>query len=131
VSSKPLAAYLQPRLAAGDRLVMLDNYLYDLPFYLRLEAPVIVASEDWSIPDPHDDTRKELQDTSTFANGSKGILIARDELARSACAAGQVTWEVSDASARERYPWLQGSEPVFRDRRHAIWRWPDACPPQP
>ena len=126
-SSKPVAAFLQPRMSARDRLVMLDSYLYDLPFYLRLKTPVIVAGAPWAAAARHDGERKELQDAAAFAKNAKGILISRDELARSACVSEDVTWVVGDASAGTRYPWLD--QPVFRDRRFAIWRWPEGCPP--
>lgn len=44
-SNRPAALALASHRAAAERVVMVDDYFYDLPFYARLTQPVIVVSD--------------------------------------------------------------------------------------
>ena len=67
-SGRELARELAQRHGAGEPVIALQPYPYDLPFYARLQAPVVVV-EDWTRQraQPRDDWRKELADAALFA----------------------------------------------------------------
>jgi 4-amino-4-deoxy-L-arabinose transferase-like glycosyltransferase len=62
------AHVLQSQAGPHDRIVMVDEYFYDIPFLANLNRPVVVIS-DWDSPEiaRHDNWRKELLDAARFA----------------------------------------------------------------
>jgi 4-amino-4-deoxy-L-arabinose transferase-like glycosyltransferase len=82
-------------IESGDRLLMLDDYDYDLPFYLRLPKPVTVASE-WHRAIVADDWRRELSDAGAFdPQAARTRLIERSDLPAWLCQPGK-TWIFGD-----------------------------------
>jgi 4-amino-4-deoxy-L-arabinose transferase-like glycosyltransferase len=61
------AQVLVAQAGSHDRVVMVDEYFYDIPFLARLSQPVQVVS-DWDSPEiaKHDNWRKELLDAARF-----------------------------------------------------------------
>ena len=114
-----LAAQMEP----GDRVVMFDEYFYDLPFYARLTRPVLIAS-DWADPElpKRDNWRKEVFDAARFdpALGRELLWpIARiDELS---CRPGTL-WIVANPGQAPRLQTLVGSERVYADANTELWR---------
>jgi hypothetical protein len=113
-STRHLAPWLAPALSAhrqaGEPTVMLERYAYDLPFYARLQEPVIVA-DDWSDPGiaRGDDWRKEIADAAQFApQRARALLLPTAALERIVCSHA-VTWVVAQASVQDRYPLLQAA----------------------
>ena len=129
-SSRAAALVLASRMAPNDKVVMIDEYFYDLPFYARLKKPVIIAS-DWADPDLalRDNWRKELFDATRFAPvlGAE-ILRPLDSLDKLLC--GQVAvWFVVHPKQAERLDGLAGITREFANTNVELWRAPaHACP---
>jgi 4-amino-4-deoxy-L-arabinose transferase-like glycosyltransferase len=97
--ARALAAQVQP----GERVVFVEEYLYDLPFYARLKSPAIVIS-DWDAPDvsASDNWRKELFDATRFsADRGASVLWTWARLAEVSCQPGRV-WLLAAAQHRPR-----------------------------
>ncbi|HET8705741.1 MAG TPA: hypothetical protein VFM46_05495, partial [Pseudomonadales bacterium] len=62
-----IQASLRCHLKPGDQIIMRDEYLYDLPFYLNLQQPVSVY-DDWEkiAQDNNDNWAHELLDAGKF-----------------------------------------------------------------
>ena len=129
-SNRAAALQLAARLAPGERVAMVDEYLYDVPFYAGLRAPVIIAS-DWADPDlpNHDNWRKELYDAARFDPARAAELLW--PLARlDALSCGRsAVWFVVDPGAARRVAGLTGVQRIYADARTELWRAaPRACP---
>jgi 4-amino-4-deoxy-L-arabinose transferase-like glycosyltransferase len=100
-----LAAQMQP----GDRVVFVEDYFYDVPFYAKLAAPAVVMS-DWTAPDvaAKDNWRKELFDATRFAP-DKGahVLWTWDRLSHLPCGTRQL-WLVAAEQHHQRLTVLPG-----------------------
>ena len=135
-SNRAAALALAAQIAPGDQVVMVDEYLYDLPFYARLTTPVLVAS-DWADPalPTHDNWRKELFDAARFdpAMGHR-VLWPLAQLGALPCGAGTVWFVVpAGASARIASHGGTGNPSVitraFADAQTELWRAPARrCP---
>jgi 4-amino-4-deoxy-L-arabinose transferase-like glycosyltransferase len=129
-SNRAAALALAAQMAPGDRVVMVDEYFYDLPFYARLTAPVIIAS-DWADPalPTRDNWRKELFDATRFDPAlGRELLRPLDRLDALLCGAG-TAWFVVDPGRAQRVAALAGSTRAFADSRTELWRAPmHACP---
>ena len=125
-SNRDLARALAGRYAPQDRIVMVDEYLYDVPFYARLVQPVLVAS-DWTDPElpTHDNWRKELIDAARFdpARGRE-LLVPLSGLERLSCGA-HTTWYIASAEHDARLGALPAAQRVFADARQRLWRVPE------
>ncbi|MER1967677.1 glycosyltransferase family 39 protein [Castellaniella sp. GW247-6E4] len=124
-SNKPLARVLAEQAGPDDRLVMLDLYAYDVPFYAHRATPSIVVA-DWDDPElPRSDNwRRELYDAGLFAPET-----ARDVLWRAAqwhaalCAPNRpVYWVMAYLKEASGQPALQGLAPLASTRRMGLWR---------
>jgi 4-amino-4-deoxy-L-arabinose transferase-like glycosyltransferase len=97
--ARTLAAQMQP----GERVVFVEEYLYDLPFYARLKVPAIVIS-NWDAPDvaAADNWRKELFDATRFtADRGASVLWTWSRLPEVTCHPGRV-WLFAAAEHRPR-----------------------------
>ena len=112
-------------MAAGDRVVMVDEYFYDLPFYADLKQPVLIAS-NWDDPDvpKRDNWRKELYDAARFEPSlGKEVLRPLARLDQLACGPG-TTWFVATPAQAPRVAALTGVQRVYADRSSELWRAP-------
>ena len=129
-SNRELAQALAGRKGPHDRVVMVDEYLYDVPFYARLPDPVLVAS-DWADPQlpAHDNWRKELFDAARFDPvRGRELLIPLNALAGVTCTAPAV-WFVVPAGREAAVAALSGSQRAFSNAHQALWRVPGrSCP---
>lgn len=121
-SHRLAARALAAQIAAGDHVVMVDVFFYDLPFEAGLRHPVIVAS-DWADPDVprRDNWRKELYDAARFApERGRELLWPLARLEELACGPG-AWWLVTGGSAPAP---LAGAQRVFQDPHTQLWRLP-------
>jgi 4-amino-4-deoxy-L-arabinose transferase-like glycosyltransferase len=129
-SNRALALTLASNMAPADRVVMVDEYYYDVPFYARLARPVVIAS-DWADPSipTRDNWRKEVFDAGRFdPTLANELLRPLTELPRMACGASAV-WFIVPAGNVARVSGLPSATRVFADRRTELWRAPGrACP---
>lgn len=124
-SSRALALELRARIAPADRVVMVDEYYYDVPFYARLERPVLIASH-WADPElpKRDNWRKEVYDAARFdpVLGAQ-LLMPLEELQAPACHPG-VSWFIVPHGAAAGIAAQPGATRAFSDRRAELWRLP-------
>ena len=124
-SNRAAAEVLAARLAPGDKVAMVDDYLYDVPFYARLTAPVTIAS-DWADPDlpKHDNWRKEIYDAARFDPAkARTVLVPIARLGSIACGAHAV-WFVVRAGHGAALQALPGIAKAYADRHTELWRAP-------
>lgn len=122
-SNRGAALALATRMAAGDRVVMVDEYFYDLPFYADLKQPALIAS-DWDDPDVprRDNWRKELYDAARFDPSlGKNVLRPLARLDALSCGPG-TTWFVATPAQAPRVAALTGVQRVYADRSSELWR---------
>ena len=131
-STRPVAKNLRAQMAATDRVLMLDAYIFDAPFYLRLSQPVWLAGA-WSAPEIKslDSWRRELVDARDFSpQGSAQRMIEFDQVATVLCRPG-TTWVFAGPDAATRFAWLGAGEVAATASRFRVWRWrtPDHAAP--
>ena len=124
------AMALAQRIGPADRVVMVDAYFSDLPFYAGLREPVLVAS-DWDDPalPARDNWRKELFDAARFdPPRGAALLRPRDRLDALLCDQATV-WFVTGPHAAAQVSVLAGATLAFADAQTELWRAPGRpCP---
>ncbi|MES3014009.1 MAG: glycosyltransferase family 39 protein [Pseudomonadota bacterium] len=129
-SNQALALTLRAAMAPADTVVMVDQYLYDLPFYARLKRPVVIAA-DWADPQiaRHDNWRKEVFDAGRFDPAlARELLRPLGEVDTLACGAGAV-WFIVQADRAGRVSGQPGATRAFADPHAELWRVPGRrCP---
>jgi 4-amino-4-deoxy-L-arabinose transferase-like glycosyltransferase len=129
-SNRALALALAERMARDDTVVMVDEFFYDVPFYARLQRPVLIASR-WDDPDlpRHDNWRKEVFDAARFDPAlGRTLLRPLDRLDTLTCGTGTV-WFIAAPAEAVRVSALAGATRAFNDARAELWRVPGrACP---
>jgi len=122
-SSRGLAMALREHRRAGEPVLMLEQYPFDLPFYAGLRAPVLVV-DDWSSVeiDRHDNWRKELADAARLASpAARSVLLEPAELTSRLCAESS-SWLLGAATLPARYPFLAAAEALRSDGGRTLWR---------
>ena len=131
-SNAALGRTLGERIAKGDKVVMVGEYAYDVPFYARLDRPVVIA-DDWADPEiPHKDNwRKEIFDAARFDPSlGRELLQPIERLEAQACGlpAASAAWFVVAPDRATRIAAMPGATRVFTTRRNELWRVPGrAC----
>jgi 4-amino-4-deoxy-L-arabinose transferase-like glycosyltransferase len=129
-SNQALAQVLRTAMQPADRVVMVDEYFYDVPFYARLARPVVIAA-DWADPEipRRDNWRKEVFDAARFDPPlARQLLRPLTELDRMACGTS-ATWFIVSAGHADRVSGLPGASRAFADKRTELWRVPGrVCP---
>jgi hypothetical protein len=130
-SARELAGALAARVGRDfsqpEAVFMLHQYAYDLPFYARLRAPVVVI-DDWASPEiqRHDDWRKELADAGQFAPAlAARVLIVPTALPAALCR-NRVNWLIGPSGVG--YPFLALAEKVASQRDVTLWKIEPARP---
>lgn len=125
VSAKPLAATAAVIFEPQDQLLMVDEYQYDLPFYLQSRQPAWVVS-DWNNPEipRRDNWRKELADAGKFESASRqAVLLSSAQLGEQLCRPdARVLWIWGRAQATAFLPWLTEQPPFGTSGKHVLWR---------
>jgi len=122
-STRELARALALARGPGDSVAVLDEYPYDLMFYLRDVAPIRVVT-DWSPAEvaAHDDWRKELADAGGFdAAAAKTRLIDAAQLRQAVCD-GNVRWVIGRTERLQAYPDLIAARRVTSHGERSLWR---------
>jgi 4-amino-4-deoxy-L-arabinose transferase-like glycosyltransferase len=124
-SNLALARVLEKQIAPGDKVVMIDAYLYDVPFYAGLIQPVVFYS-DWRDGElaNQDSWRNELVDAARFDPelGAR-VLQPIDRLDRATCT-GSVAWYAIKPGQVKIVAQLAGAHKIFGDSNGELWRAP-------
>ncbi|HEX7437688.1 MAG TPA: glycosyltransferase family 39 protein [Caldimonas sp.] len=124
-SNRAAALALAARMAPGDKVAMVDEYFFDVPFYARLSEPVLIAS-DWSDPDipNRDNWRKELFDAARF-DPAKGRAVLWPIARLDALSCGpHAVWFVVKVGAGTALQRVSGAVMAYADARTELWRAP-------
>jgi|APFre7841882630_1041343.scaffolds.fasta_scaffold07019_3 4-amino-4-deoxy-L-arabinose transferase-like glycosyltransferase len=109
----------------GDQIVMLDEYEYDMPFYMRAEKHPWVVS-DWKNPEipKRDNWQKELYDAGQFSMENMAeTLISADEFSNRLCAhQGMTFWVWGKTRLAARYSFLDDKSVMFSNAKQSLWR---------
>jgi 4-amino-4-deoxy-L-arabinose transferase-like glycosyltransferase len=119
-------------IAPGERVLMLDSYFYEIPFYWNLREPVLV-SDDWQAAarDTRDNWRKEFSDAGRFEPvRTEATLLDRSRLAPSLCVP-RATWIVGPNTARLTNAWLARAQLVAVNNAAAAWRFAGSATSDP
>ncbi|WP_341667644.1 ArnT family glycosyltransferase [Alcaligenes sp. SDU_A2] len=126
VNSRALGRVLATQYQAGDQVVFLNDYRYDLGFYVPgLGMTRIVGN--WSDPDiaRTDNWRKELVEAARFepVRGSRR-LIDRQALTELLCRdKQQVFWLIGAPDTVRQSIVLGRAQRLYEDHRIALWRF--------
>jgi 4-amino-4-deoxy-L-arabinose transferase-like glycosyltransferase len=124
-----LGRIIRAQASSGDRVVFLQGYYFDIPFYARMHGPAIVV-DDWDDPELplRDNWRKELADAGRFAPGpAQRLLLTPRELPEVYCDS-VATWLIGGPWLPARYTLLQGAQLVAVQRETVLWRVPGVPP---
>lgn len=119
-------------VAPGERVLMLDSYYYEIPFYWNLREPVLV-SDDWQAAarDTRDNWRKEMSDAGRFDPArAAATLLERTQLASTLCVP-RATWIVGANTVHVANPWLARARLVAVDHALAAWRFAGSATSDP
>jgi hypothetical protein len=128
-SFKNLGLALAAHRQAGEPVMMLGWFYYDVPFYARLDAPVMVE-ENWGSEEIErsDKWNKELQDAGVFApQRARELLVPPQSVAARLCQAPR-TWVMGPGRAAERFPFLKLAQGVEVRGGDFIWKVEPAAP---
>ncbi|WP_322998541.1 glycosyltransferase family 39 protein [Castellaniella sp.] len=124
-SSKSLAQTLAQSAAPGDRLVMFNQFAYDVPMYADWRSPIVVVT-NWDDPGvlQGDDWRRELADAAAFMpDHGADVLWQPSRLQDALCQPGHpTTWLMAWLDEADRLPALAGRAPVGQSRKMGLWR---------
>lgn len=122
-SSRELAHALAARHATGESIVFLDEYPYDLAFYLQGSTAFPVVS-DWASAEiaMDDNWRKELLDAARFAPTLAPDRLWNEAQFKAAVCGPKVVWVVASLDQLQRYPFLAQAERVAMNFGRAVWR---------
>jgi hypothetical protein len=120
-----MSALVLPVFQADDQIVMLDEYQYDMPFYLKATKPSWVIS-DWKNPEipKKDNWRKELYDAGKFdPERMQQVLFLPDELAAKLCQfSGATLWVWGKLEVIPSYPFLKDEKMVYTNGKKTLLR---------
>lgn len=122
-NTRELARDLAAWRAPGEPVYSLGRFDYDLPYYARLKAPIVVA-EDWNDPEVYarDNWRKELAETRFFAPGGQAPLLIDERTLPAALCAHPVNWVIAASREAPGTPWLKDVPSVSTRRGVSLWR---------
>lgn len=122
-SSRDFAQPLRAQRQAGEPVVMLRHYAFDLPFYAGLRDKLVVV-DDWhdAAVGQRDNWRKELADAGRFAPALADTTLVDEPALPALLCAAPVSWLLgpSDAALRETY--LREAAQVHSRDGLTLWR---------
>lgn len=125
-TTRELGLALRGLHRAGEPVVMLGQYAYDVPLDARLAEPVWVA-DDWDDPAVHrrDSWRKELAEARDFASPAAGAHLLQPAAVPALVCRSGMAWVITDTPRAGREPlpaWLGGATAAFTGTRQTLWR---------
>ena len=124
-SFRPAAQAVADEFSNDDQIVMLDEYQYDMPFYLGTARPAWVVS-NWSDPGipRKDNWRKELYDAGQFdPEVMQTVLIPGDRMIERLCTAKAKTLWLWGRSNQDRdFPVLSKMTVAYNGPQRTLWR---------
>jgi hypothetical protein len=122
-SARELAQAFSGAHQPGQRIALLDEYAYDLMFYLRDTGALVVVA-DW---DPvkvamQDDWRKELANAGSFAPDVARERLFNNAQLREAICSRQIGWALGSLDQIQQYPFLAKAARVATHETRALWR---------
>ena len=129
-STKVLAQDLLKARPPGQRVVMLEDYYFDVPFYAGLRDEVAII-DDWTGEGAQrDNWRKELADAGTFAPATARVVLqpASAGLPAYLCRQHDAVWIMGTVSSAHRLGLPASSNMVAQRGDIALWRWEAALP---
>lgn len=121
-SARPVVPIVQPLIRQGVPLVYVNEFVYDLPFYLAQPTPIPVIS-NWDDPrlPLHDNDRKELFDAGAF-NPSlmPKVLVPQAEWHTWLCTHPRLVVMASHDVVKT-YPELAAQAPVKQLKLWSLW----------
>lgn len=126
VNSRALGHVLAAEYKPGDQVVFVNDYRYDLGFYVPGLKSVSVMG-DWTDPEiaRTDSWRKELVEAARFEpQHGASTLIDRNALRERLCRDGkQVFWLIGAPDAVRHSLVLTHAQRLYEDHRIALWRF--------
>ncbi|WP_243430212.1 glycosyltransferase family 39 protein [Alcaligenes sp. SORT26] len=126
VNSRELGRVLAAEYQPGDRVVFLNNYRYDLGFYVPGLQSISVMGR-WDDPDimRTDSWRKELLEAARFEPQRGALtLIDRETLRKQLCQDSKaVFWLIGGPDAVRQSQVLNHAQRLYEDQRIALWRF--------
>lgn len=121
-SARPVLPVLQPLLKQGVPLVYVNEFVYDLPFYLAQPGPIPVIS-NWDDPDlpKHDNDRKELFDAGEFnPTLAPKVLVPKSQWQAWLCTHPRLA-VMAPHDITKSYPELAWQPPVMKLKLWSMW----------
>ncbi len=120
-SLEALALHLKANRQPGERVIDLEAYDYDVPFYARLDTPMTVVDR-WSADElAKDSWRRELKDAERFADAATPRhLLPADRLPALLCA-NTGTWLIAAWPLTGGSQWLGSVRPSIQVGARALW----------
>lgn len=126
VNSQALGRVLAAEYQKGDQVVFLNNYRYDLGFYVPGLQNIRVMG-NWDDPEimRTDSWRKELLEAARFEPQRGALtLIDRDTLRQQLCRDSKaVFWLIGSPDAVRQSQVLNYAQRLYEDQRIALWRF--------
>lgn len=122
-STRNLGLALREYRADGEPVYFIRSYHYDVPFYARLQDPLVVV-DDWDDPEIalRDNWRKEMSDAGEFSRQRAEQLLMTPAALPAALCRQPVSWVVASEALRKRYDFLAQAEAVLTLRGETLWR---------
>jgi 4-amino-4-deoxy-L-arabinose transferase-like glycosyltransferase len=126
-----LAQTLLRLRAAGDPVVFVEDYFFDVPLHARLTEPVPVLS-NWQDPTiaAHDNWKRELSEARVFAPQLADALLVDEQRGLALRCGSAPLWALAKDDAQGRMQAIPGAMLIQQANRAALWRItadPAAC----
>ena len=121
-STRPMAPTVSALLKEGVPLLYVEEFTYDLPFYLALREPVHTLT-DWDSPELplHDNDRKELFDAGEFRpDAAQRLLLRPQQWPVWLCRTPRLM-VVGPPDAAKQFPELGWQPPAVQVKRKTLW----------
>lgn len=122
-TTQDLALALRAHRQAGEPVVMLGSYFYDVPITAELNEPMIVV-DDWldTKVTQRDNWRKELLDAAAFDPARSRQLLRMPSALPAVLCAREVSWVAGTDSMHQRWPFLEQAGLVYSANGVSLWR---------
>jgi 4-amino-4-deoxy-L-arabinose transferase-like glycosyltransferase len=122
-TDKGLSRLIAAQYKTGDQVVFVNEQYFDLPFYLRLKAPVKIV-DDWksSLASGKDNWQKVMTDAARFdPTQAKDVLRSPSQLSGILCSQ-PVSWVIAPNGSVHEYPLLGKLTPFATHESTVVWR---------